>query len=77
MNMHEERLARLHEAEAQQFGMPVFNFERELANEKRKTYINGMLATAEDLMTFEYKLRAGLERATGEISGNCIYYKTI
>lgn len=73
----EQRFATLCKTEAEQFGLPVEEFERQLNGEKRKIYINGVLATDEDLFALEGKLRFGMECATGKIIGNNIYYKTI
>ncbi len=50
--------------------------EHELNAQKRKTYINGVLANDEDMMAFEYALRNGLVRATGQVRNDGVYYKT-
>lgn len=42
-----------------------------------KAFINNEPATDEDLAELECRLRAGLERATGEIRNGFVYYKTI
>lgn len=42
-----------------------------------KIYINGILATKEDLAELERKLRLGIEYATAQCHNDAIYYKTV
>lgn len=50
--------------------------QHDLNADKRKTYIDGVPATEEEMMAFEYALRNGLVRATGQVRNDGIYYKT-
>lgn len=40
------------------------------------TYINGVIANAEDMHELERRLRAGTETATAKIRGNSVFYTT-
>ena len=42
-----------------------------------QVYINGILATVEDLVELERRLRSGMERAFARCCDGFIFYKTI
>jgi hypothetical protein len=50
--------------------------QHELNADKRQTYINGVPATEEEMLAFEYALRNGRVRATGQVRNDGVYYKT-
>lgn len=41
------------------------------------TYINGIIATKNDILELERRLRLGIERATARCCGGFIYIKTM
>ena len=42
-----------------------------------KIYINGIIATAEDIAELERRMRLGLEKVFGKCYKGIIYYETI
>lgn len=56
--------------------LQVAEIYNELNASKRKTYINGELATKEDVAELEWALRNGYARATGRVCNGSVYYKT-
>lgn len=72
-----EKRFEMYEALAEQFGVPVQQFVQNIHKKACKTYINGILASDEDIAELERRLRLGSEMATGRMCGDCIYYETI